>query len=231
MSQVIDTTQMYLRTIYELLEEGVPPRRARIAERMGHSTPTVSETVARMARDGLLSVGGGRQILLSNCGLRLATQVMRRHRLAECLLVDVIGLEWAKAHDEACKWEHVMSEAVESKITDLLADPGESVYGTPIPRAREVPEVSIARFRRGADPLMTFLVPESTVTVRLMRIGEFLQRDPVALEFLNRIGLQPGVEFAASCSPECVTVSSPTHECRLDPAWADQLFAARVPAE
>ena len=109
MSGLIDTTEMYLRTILELEEEGVVPMRARIAERLDQSGPTVSQTVARMERDGLVQVAGDRHLELTDEGRRLATRVMRKHRLAECLLVDVIGLEWEQVHAEACRWEHVMS--------------------------------------------------------------------------------------------------------------------------
>ena len=116
MTDLIDTTEMYLRTIFELEEEGIMPLRARIAERLGHSGPTVSQTVARMERDGLVAVSGDRHLELSDHGRLLATRVMRKHRLAERLLVDVIGLEWEYVHDEACRWEHVMSEQVERKI-------------------------------------------------------------------------------------------------------------------
>src|SRR2546425_3295818 len=104
---------MYLRTIFELVEEGIVPLRARIAERLGQSGPTVSQTVARMERDGLLTVQGDRHLELTDEGRNLATRVMRKHRLAECLLVDVIGLPWEQVHAEACRWEHVMSEQVE----------------------------------------------------------------------------------------------------------------------
>ena len=86
-SDLIDTTEMYLRTIFELEEEGVVPLRARIAERLGQSGPTVSQTVARMERDGLLTVEGDRHLELSGPGRELATRVMRKHRLAECLLL------------------------------------------------------------------------------------------------------------------------------------------------
>src|SRR5881628_2620670 len=112
-SDLIDTTEMYLRTIYELEEEGIVPLRARIAERLGQSGPTVSQTVARMERDGLLSVSGDRHLELTDLGREKATRVMRKHRLAERLLLDVIGLEWEFVHDEACRWEHVMSDRVE----------------------------------------------------------------------------------------------------------------------
>ena len=120
MSELIDTTEMYLRTVYELLEEGVPPLRARIAERLHQSGPTVSQTVARMERDGLLAVKADRTIKLTPKGARLARDVMRKHRLAERLLTDVIGLEWEKVHEEACRWEHVISDDVERRLLGIL---------------------------------------------------------------------------------------------------------------
>ena len=103
-SDLIDTTEMYLRTVYELVEEGIVPLRARIAERLHQSGPTVSQTVARMERDGLLTVEGDRHLELTEEGNRLATRVMRKHRLAERLLTDVIGLDWELVHAEACRW-------------------------------------------------------------------------------------------------------------------------------
>src|SRR5688500_12499202 len=130
---LVDTTEMYLKTILELEEEGVPPLRARIAERLGQSGPTVSQTVARMERDGLVVVAGDRHLELTAQGRARAVSVMRKHRLAERLLIDVIGLEWEFVHAEACRWEHVMSEAVERKLVKLLDNPTTSPYGNPIP--------------------------------------------------------------------------------------------------
>ena len=101
---LIDTIEMYLRTIFELEEEGAVPLRARIAERLLQSVPTVSQTVARMERDGLVTIDGDRRLELTPAGRAIATRVMRKHRLAECLLVDVIGLEWELVHEEACRW-------------------------------------------------------------------------------------------------------------------------------
>src|ERR671910_1365590 len=139
-SDLIDATEMYLRTIYELVEEGIVPLRARIAERLHQSGPTVSQTVARMERDGLVTVEGDRHLELTEEGRRLAVSVMRKHRLAECLLVDVIGMEWEDVHIEACRWEHVMSEAVERRVLELLRHPTESPYGNPIPGLEELGE-------------------------------------------------------------------------------------------
>ena len=135
-SDLIDTTEMYLRTIYELVEEGIVPLRARIAERLHQSGPTVSQTVARMERDGLLTVEGDRHLELTDEGMRLATRVMRKHRLAERLLTDVIGLDWELVHEEACRWEHVMSETVERRLVELLDHPTRVAVRQPDPGPR-----------------------------------------------------------------------------------------------
>src|ERR1044072_5955513 len=113
MNDLVDTTEMYLRTIYDLEEEGVVPLRARIAERLEQSGPTVSQTVSRMERDGLLHVAGDRHL--------------------ERLRVDVIGLPWEEVHAEACRWEHVMSEDVERRLVQVLDNPTVSPFGNPIP--------------------------------------------------------------------------------------------------
>ena len=123
MSELIDTTEMYLRTIFELEEEGVVPMRARITERLAQSGPTVSETVARMERDGLVVVSGDRHLELTVAGREAATRVMRKHRIAECMLVEVIGMPWEDVHAEACRWEHVMSDAVERLIKSYETEP------------------------------------------------------------------------------------------------------------
>src|ERR1700678_630106 len=129
---------MYLRTVFELEEEGIVPLRARIAERLAQSNPTVSQTVARMERDGLLHVENDRQLALSDAGRTLATRVMRKHRLAECLLVSVIQMPWEEVHVEACRWEHVISESVERRLLELLGYPVRCPHGNPIPGLAEL---------------------------------------------------------------------------------------------
>jgi DtxR family transcriptional regulator, Mn-dependent transcriptional regulator len=190
-TELIDTTEMYLRTIYELEEEGIVPLRARIAERLGHSGPTVSQTVARMERDGLLSLAGDRHLELSAQGRQRAVRVMRKHRLAERLLVDVLGLEWEYVHDEACRWEHVMSERVERKILALLGEHRESPYGNPIPGLDELGEPLNEDFRRGVTSLVA-LAAEGPRVVTVRRIGEPAQVEPEALTLLTDAGLMPG---------------------------------------
>src|ERR1700744_2527252 len=129
---------MYLRTVFELEEEGIVPLRARIAERLAQSGPTVSQTVARMERDGLLHVAGDRQLALTDAGRTLAMRVMRKHRLAESLLVSVIQMPWEEVHVEACRWEHVISESVERRLYELLGHPDRCPHGNPIPGLPEL---------------------------------------------------------------------------------------------
>ena len=191
MTDLIDTTEMYLRTIYELEEEGIVPLRARIAERLGHSGPTVSQTVARMERDGLLALAGDRHLELSVLGRQRAVRVMRKHRLSERLLVDVLGLEWEYVHDEACRWEHVVSERVERKILALLGEHRESPYGNPIPGLDELGEPLNEEFRLGVTNLVQ-LVDQRVDVATVRRIGEPAQVDPQSLNLLTQAGLMPG---------------------------------------
>lgn len=192
MTDLIDTTEMYLRTIYDLEEEGIVPLRARIAERLGHSGPTVSQTVARMERDGLLTLAGDRHIELSDDGRSKATRVMRKHRLAERLLVDVLGLELQYVHDEACRWEHVMSERVEHKILAVLKEHSLSPYGNPIPGLEELGDYAeVEDFRDGVVPITEIAGTDPRRAV-VRRIGELAQADTDALSVLTGAGVRPG---------------------------------------
>src|SRR3954466_6440271 len=133
-----DTTEEYLETILELEEEGVRPLRARLVERLGVSAPAVSETVNRLIRGGYANLNEDHSIKLTSKGRGLATTIVRRHRLAERLLVDVIGLEWEKVHREADRWEHAISADVEEKLVELLGDPLTCPHGNPIPGSHNV---------------------------------------------------------------------------------------------
>ena len=143
MSDLIDTTEMYLRTVYELEEEGITPLRARIAERLSQSGPTVSQTVGRMERDGLITVEGDRHLELTDRGRQQAMRVMRKHRLAECLLVTIVGLPWEQVHTEACRWEHVISDEVERRLLVVLGNPTQSPFGNPIPGLDELDPANV----------------------------------------------------------------------------------------
>jgi DtxR family Mn-dependent transcriptional regulator len=196
---LIDTTEMYLRTVYELEEEGIVPLRARIAERLSQTGPTVSQTVARMERDGLVRVEGDRQLSLTTAGRTLAMRVMRKHRLAECLLVDVIGLPWEDVHVEACRWEHVISDSVERRLVELLKYPVRCPHGNIIPGLDELgvprdPDNAAAIGESPGDLAMTKIASPDPEPVVIRRISEQIQSDPALLLKLKNIGIQPGRE-------------------------------------
>jgi DtxR family transcriptional regulator, Mn-dependent transcriptional regulator len=199
-NDLIDTTEMYLRTIYELEEEGVVPLRARIAERLEQSGPTVSQTVARMERDGLVSVAEDRHLELTSSGRARAISVMRKHRLAERLLVDVIGLEWEHVHIEACRWEHVMSEAVERKLITLLGSPDTSPYGNPIPG---LDELGVRESMSRVDPNLRRVDEIARIGgghALVCRIAEHVQQDPDMMSVLKDAGVVPGNEIEVVAS-------------------------------
>ncbi|WP_405215972.1 iron dependent repressor, metal binding and dimerization domain protein [Agrococcus sp. Ld7] len=193
MTDLVDTTEMYLRTILDLEEEGITPLRARISERLNHSGPTVSQTVARMERDGLVVVGADRHLELTEQGRALATRVLRKHRLAERLLADVIGLDWSLVHDEACRWEHVMSEQVERRLVALLGNPSESPYGTPIPGLEELGLTPAAAFLDGVEP-----ATDARGSRVVRRLGEPIQSDTEGLAELQAAGVLPGATVEVS---------------------------------
>ncbi|MFP3713999.1 iron dependent repressor, metal binding and dimerization domain protein [Puerhibacterium sp. TATVAM-FAB25] len=224
MTDLIDTTEMYLKTIYELVEEGITPLRARIAERLGHSGPTVSQTVARMERDGLVVVTGDRHLELTDLGHDKARRVMRKHRLAERLLTDVIKLDWEQVHTEACRWEHVMSDLVEKRLVTLLDHPHSDPYGNPIPGLSELGEdYEEVRYLEGVQSLPTLFRAAALrgdagkpAQVVLQRIAEPLQTDVELLARLADAGLVPGALVDASHVTGTYTVSVDGAETVLD---------------
>jgi DtxR family Mn-dependent transcriptional regulator len=229
-SDLIDTTEMYLRTVYELEEEGIVPLRARIAERLHQSGPTVSQTVARMQRDGLVSVEGDRHLELSEEGRRLARRVMRKHRLAERLLTDVIGLDLELVHDEACRWEHVMSETVERRLVELLGHPTTSPYGNPIPALEELGEPNSPEdFLAGLVPL-TGAVTAGGEPVRVVvrRISEPLQTDMTVMSALRRVGALPQQEVLASTGSLGVVVARGQESAEIDDDAASHIFVHAI---
>lgn len=224
MSDLIDTTEMYLRTLFELAEEGTPPLRARIAERLGQSGPTVSQTVARMERDGLLTLLPDRSIELSPRGREAAVRVMRKHRLAECLLIDVIGLPWADVHDEACRWEHVMSDAVERRLVELLGHPRVSPFGNPIPGLAELGDDE-------SDPgewhALSGELTDTGRDVVVLRIAEQVQGDAGLMASLDSAGVRPGVAVTVTSAPGGVVVSRDQARVQL-PRWAADLIVVEA---
>src|SRR4051812_29342618 len=177
----------YLEAIHELQEEGVDVIQARLAERVGHTAPTVSEMVRRLRSEGWVEVRG-RAIVFTDAGRDRAASVVRKHRLAERLLTDVIGLPWHKAHVEAGRWEHVISDEVESLLTTLLDNPTTCPHGNPIPGTL-----------RGTERLVQLTTSEPGEHVRLARITEQVEIDLDSLTYLSTHGFVPG---------SCATVRS-----------------------
>jgi len=172
----------YCECIFELREDNVDVIQARVAERLGVSRPSVSTMIRRMESEGLLVVDSSR-ITLTAQGQELAEQVVRRHRIAERFLTDVLGLSWAAAHHEAGKWEHVISPEVEEAIDTLLGSPTTCPHGNPIPGSDYTPDAM--------RPLSE--VPEGgSFTVR--RIPEELEFAPGVLDFLEESRLVPGAQ-------------------------------------
>ena len=177
----------YCETIFELHEDDVDVIQARIAERLGVSRPAVSEMIRKMETEGLVEID--RTVRLTEDGATLAERVVRRHRLAERLLTDILGLSWADAHQEAGRWEHVISDAVEAAIMRLLDDPTTCPHGNPIPGSGyQAPDaVTLSTLEVGAG-----------FTVR--RIPEELEFTPGLLDFLEDAAIQPGHEGTVTAS-------------------------------
>lgn len=183
---------MYLRTIFELEEDGITPLRARIAERLNQSGPTVSQTVARMERDGLVTVEGDRHLQLTAAGRVHAEQVMRRHRLAECLLLDVLQVPLHDLHHEACRWEHVMTEQVEERISTLLNNPQHSPFGNAIP--------GISTIDRGVSvkDIAAGLQGSENYVGRVVRMSETVQESGALLVRLFESNVRPGHDITVA---------------------------------
>ncbi|MQA86818.1 MAG: dihydrofolate reductase [Streptosporangiales bacterium] len=227
---LIDTTEMYLRTIFELEEEGIVPLRARIAERLVQSGPTVSQTVARMERVGLLRVHGDRHLELTSQGRDYAVRVMRKHRLAERLLVDVIGLAWEDVHVEACRWEHVISESVEHRLVELLEHPTTCPHGNPIPGLSELGESDLVAEHPEPFAAITDVATATGTRAIMRRISEQLQKDTGLMRKLRQNGIQPGNEVILATSDDGVRVrrDENTDGIELSRLVAGHLFVSKA---
>jgi DtxR family Mn-dependent transcriptional regulator len=208
----------YLETMLGLAEEGVPVIQARIAERLGRSAPSVSEMLDRLIEDGYVT-REGRRLSLTKSGRALAEKVVRKHRLAERLLVDVIGLEWHKVHREAGRWEHVISDDVEERLVQLLGDPATCPHGNPIPGSHSAAPAVATR------PLAEVGVGER---VRLLRISEEVELNLGSLTLLDDGGFIPGAVALvggrdADGTVE-VTVEGGDEKLRVSPDLSGRLF-------
>ena len=218
MTPLIDATEMYLRTVWELLEEGIPPLRARLVERLGVSAPAVSETVAKLENEGLVTLDERRRVQLTKEGQALAAGVMCKHRLAERLLTDIVGVDWAYAHTEACKWEHVISDNVETKIYDVLGGPTTSPFGNPIPLEdtpkpwRDLTTVRLAARNPGRGVIA--------------RISEAVQGDVELMEQMERTGATPGSSVTIIAGPNGIELAADNGQVLMTEDQADHVWVS-----
>ena len=171
----------YCECIFELREDNLDVIQARIADRLRVSRPSVSEMIKRLTEEGLIAVAGG-HITLTDSGEELAQRVVRRHRLAERFMTDILGLSWALAHREAGRWEHVMSDAVEEAMRQKLGNPTTCPHGNPIPGSGYTPPPAVALAQVTMGQKFT-----------VSRIPEELEFSPGMLEFLENTNLMPGL--------------------------------------
>ncbi len=207
----------YLEALYEMAEEGIPTQRARLAEWLGVSPASVSEAVKRLIDRGMLTHGDGRRLTFTREGKRTAEVFVRRHRLAERFLVEVVGLPWHKAHEEATHWGPVISDEVEPRMIAILNDPATCVHGNPIPGSRTKVD------HRELRPLHDM---EVGARVRLERLTEDLELDLEVMKFFEENGLVPGAELkiAAAAPDGTLTLRIGRREPALGPHLADNLW-------
>jgi DtxR family transcriptional regulator, Mn-dependent transcriptional regulator len=206
----------YLETIFALEEEGIPVIQARLAERLDKAAPSVSEMLDRLEADDLI-VRTSRQIAMTSKGASLAEGVVRKHRLAERLLVDIIGLDWDKAHVEAGRWEHVISDDVEERLVILLGNPTTCPHGNPIPGVE--PDGPEQRRLAEAQP---------GERIRLERITESVEHDAESLTYLGDHGLTPGITaLIQDRAPDgTLTLEVAGSSIALGPAMTRRMFVA-----
>ncbi len=203
----------YCETIFELAEDDLDVIQARIADRLEVSRPAVSEMVKRLEKEGLIT-SDDHVILLTDDGRDLATSVVRRHRLAERFLTDVLGLSWTEAHHEAGRWEHVISPAVEVALDRLLGQPTTCPHGNPIPGSsysepdtRHLSDVGVGE------------------SFTVSRIPEELEFADGLLEFLEKSSLMPGKTGSVTAAADgTVTIRICGRSVAVDPFAADRIL-------
>lgn len=179
------TVEDYLLVIYTMSSEGRAVIAARLAESLEVAPPTVTATLQRMSRDGLVSINAHKEVELTAAGYERAETMVRRHRLAERLLIDILGLDWADVHEEAHRFEHAISPRVEERILAVLGGPTTCPHGSPIPGTGAV---------LSSDAVRLESVSQGDHVV-VERIQEDAENDRELLGYFQRSGVLPGREF------------------------------------
>ena len=210
----------YLEALYEVIEEDLPPVQAELARWMDVSRASVSEHVKRLVADGLLRQDG-RELGFTTEGRAAAVSLVRRHRLAEHLLIDIIGLPWHKAHQHAERWERVIDEEIEERLVAILSDPGACPHGNPIPGSSNEADVS-------SLVALNDVAPGATVVLR--RLTEDLELELEVMRFLEQSGLMPGATIVVrTAAPDgTLTLDADGTTSALGSHLADNLWVEPV---
>jgi len=216
------SAQDYLAAIYEMAEERLPVNQAAVARWMGVSAPSASEAMKRLRRDGMVDPAS-RDLALTPSGHAAAERIVRRHRLSERFLVDIMGLPWHQAHEEAGVWEHTISDAVEARIVLMLDDPATCVHGNPIPGSGHPVDQTDLR------PLREFATGD---TVVLERLTEDLELDHDVMRYFEDGGLMPGAAIRVhDAAPDgTLTLDVSGRLVGLGAHLTDNLWVRRSPA-
>lgn len=212
------TIEEYLEAIYTMASEDRAVIGARLAEGLGVSPPTVTSTLQRMARDGYITLDTDKEIHLTEQGRQAVESLLRRHRLIERLLVDVLHMDWHDVHDDACRLEHAVSPEVEKRLAAFLGDPETCPHGNPIPG------------RSDAEGDLCLRDAQAGASVVLRRVAKRAEGEPGLLLYLDQHGLRPGAmltvrEVAPFNGP--ITVAAEGHEVALGRDLAAMLWVSR----
>jgi DtxR family transcriptional regulator, Mn-dependent transcriptional regulator len=214
-AQVPQGAQEYLECIFEMEEEGATILQARLSERLGVTPATVSQAVKRLTAEGLIEIQD-RRIRLTPLGIEVATPLVRRHRLAERLLTDILGIPWYRAHEEAHDWEHVISPEVEQRIL-------EKTGATTCPHGNPIPGMTPPYERSKLIPLTELEVGEWGT---LSLLTEDVELVTGILQYFQEHNLMPGatVKVAAVSPDGTLTLSVDGKSASLGPSLADNLW-------
>ena len=223
------TVEEYLETIYNMSMEDEVVIGARLAQKFGVSAPTVTEMLKRLVRDGYIEMDQRRQVMLTEAGNQAAEAVLRRHRLTERFLVDMLGMPWHQVHEEACRLEHFISGAVEARVIASLSNPTTCPHGNPIPGS-----VDARNYLKNHNALrLSTIAPGETVT--LLCISEVVEDEEALIQYFEEKGLMPGMQLTILTKHgsiveeqhENVQLRVEEREVSISPASASKLWVTR----
>lgn len=214
--RLTETVEHYLEAIYYIGHEGLVARPGGLAEWLGVSAPTVTATVQRLARDGWLEVAADRSMTLTSAGEAAASAIVRRHRILERWLVDVLGLDWTAADREASQLAHGVSDLVVERLDEQLAHPRSCPHGNPIPGRGEVPP--------GLVRLDRLPVGSAASVARISEVAE--HEAPQLLALLHQLGIMPGRALSVRTSGSLLRVVVEGRQVEVDLATAAAVWVS-----